>query len=693
MLTNILDRISFWSFFVVVALLPIFAIPFVNIPIETSKTVILVLGIAISFIAWASARFSDGKVILPKSKLISVIFLISLLTLISSLFSSSIKMSLFGIMFDIGSFWFSFFISVLVLNAALVINNENKAKLILKGLVIVASLLFVFQIVRFFIPNTLSLGILGDKTSNLFGSWNSFGIFAGALAIISLFVLELFNLDKKKKIFLTILLVVSLFLIASVNFALIWRLLGLFALIIFVYKISIFSFKKEENQSVKKFPSYSFSVIILSLLFFISGQFIGSYLPNTLGLFNVEVNPSFSTTLDVAKNVFKNDILFGIGPNKFADAWSLYKPSLINGSQFWNTPFSNGVGLIPTLMINSGILVLLSYLVFLVLILVSGFKNVFNSIKEKYDHILILFLILSIYFFIVSIFYSAGLSLFVLAFITLGIFIGLYTNINNKSLTINFLDDPRKSFFSILALVVIIIATSGLSFKFMEKFVSVYYYGRTVNSTDVLSAEKYVRKALLLNQNDLYLRTYSQVYLSKLNELLSKGDSLTDADKVALQASIDEAVNGAALATKYNKDNYLNFEILGFVYKNAASLGIKDASIKAIESYTEASRLNPINPLMKLEIARTYFIDKNIKEARNFALESIAIKPDFAQGLLFLAELEKGEGNLNQAISYAEEAFKYFPNDTNLSDYLKQLKGGRVSIESPKENTEDKKSN
>jgi hypothetical protein len=84
MLTNILDRISFWSFFVVVALLPIFVIPFVNIPIETSKTVLLVLGTAISFIAWAAARFSDGRVVLPKSKLILVFFAISIFTLISN---------------------------------------------------------------------------------------------------------------------------------------------------------------------------------------------------------------------------------------------------------------------------------------------------------------------------------------------------------------------------------------------------------------------------------------------------------------------------------------------------------------------------------------------------------------------------------------------------------------------------------
>lgn len=691
MLTNILDRISFWSFFVVVALLPIFAIPFVDVPIETSKTVVLVLGVAISFIAWAAARFSDGKVVIPKSNLILFVFLISILTLLSAFFSNSFKMSFFGIMFDLGSFWFSFFVAVLLLNASLVINNENKAKLILKGLIASSVLLFVFQILRFFMPNTLALGILPDKTSNLFGSWNSFGVFAGALSLISLFALEFFNLDKKKKIFLTVLLIVSLFLIATVNFSLIWRLVGIFSLVIFVYKISIYSFNKESNPNTKKFPSYSFSVIILSLLFFISGQFIGSFLPNTLGLFNVEVNPSLNTTFAVAKNIYQNDLLFGIGPNKFADAWSLYKPSLINSSQFWNTPFSIASGLFPTLMLNSGLLVGLMYLVFLLSVLYFGIKNIFSFKADKYNYTLVLFLILTIYLFVVSIFYSSGLNLYVLAFIFLGITIGL--NSSNKYLNINFLEDPRKSFFSILALVIIIISTSGLSFKFMEKFVSVYYYGKTVNATDVAGAEKYVRKALLLNQNDLYLRTYSQVYLSKLNDLLSKGDNLTDSDKVLLQASIDEAVNGAVLATKYNKDNYLNFEILGFVYKNAASLGIKDVGAKAIESYTEASRLNPLNPLMKLEIARTYFIDKNIKEARNFALESINIKPDFAQGLLFLAELEKGEGNLNQAISYAEQALKYFPNDNNLVQYLKQLKGGKSVSETPKENTDDKKSN
>src|SRR3989344_5171559 len=50
MLSNILDRISFWSLFVVIVLLPVFFLPFTQIPIETSKGLLFVMCLAISII-------------------------------------------------------------------------------------------------------------------------------------------------------------------------------------------------------------------------------------------------------------------------------------------------------------------------------------------------------------------------------------------------------------------------------------------------------------------------------------------------------------------------------------------------------------------------------------------------------------------------------------------------------------------
>lgn len=278
MLSNILDRISFVALSVVIVLLPVFFLPFSKIPVETSKSLLLVIGLAISVIFWAAARFSDGKVLIPKSNILLGGAGIVIAVLLSSILSSTSAISFFGIMFDIGTFWFIFAGFILMLFSAIIINNSQKAMFIISSLSLSLGLVLLFQLFRFFMPMTLSLGILGDKTDGLLGNLNNLGILVGLSGIMSLFVLEFFKVSKIFKWILGILLVLSLFMAAAVNFSLVWELLGLFALIIFVYKISLSSGKDvEEKAKVTNFPAFSFGIVMLSLLFFMSGQFIGGF--------------------------------------------------------------------------------------------------------------------------------------------------------------------------------------------------------------------------------------------------------------------------------------------------------------------------------------------------------------------------------------------------------------------------------
>src|SRR6185295_14632387 len=106
MRSNIFDRLSFLSLFLVVVLLPVFCLPFTSIPVETSKGILLVLGLVLAVIFWAIARFSDGQITFPKSWLLVSGFGIALVFLLSALFSGNAKVSLFGTLFDVGSFWF-----------------------------------------------------------------------------------------------------------------------------------------------------------------------------------------------------------------------------------------------------------------------------------------------------------------------------------------------------------------------------------------------------------------------------------------------------------------------------------------------------------------------------------------------------------------------------------------------------------
>ncbi len=691
MLSNILDRISFWSLFLTVTLLPIFFLPFTSVPADTSKGLLLVLGLVISIIFWAAARFSDGKIILPKSPVLLAGLGIVVAFLGASLFSNAKSVSFFGTMFDIGTFWFMFAAFLLMFVSALVIRDPKKGRMLLLGIMTSSMLALLFQLVRFFAPFDLSFGVVGIvKTANLIGSWNSFGIVASLTAFVSLFVIEFFQVSQKWiKWLLGSFVIFSMFMSAAVNFPLVWELLGIFSLIIFVYKISV-SHKQvgndQENKedTKKSFPIFSFALVLVCLLFFMSGRFIGSSIPNALQLRDVEVSPSFTTTMMVTKEVLVKSPVFGAGPNRFNEVWSMHKPAVINSSLFWDTPFVSSSGLIPTFFSTTGFVGILAWVLFFIFFVIAGVKFLSNSIRNNLHPEAIIFFLASLYLFIASLFYSTGVTVFLLAFAFCGVFVGLYTSTKEKgSLNLSFLDDPRKSFFSILFLVLIMVVSAGVSFKYIERFASVFYFSNAVRAESIEKAESSIQRAILLYSNDLYLRTYSQVYLAKLNSLVNKGTQLTDEEQAVLQSSFTEAVNGATSATTYNANNYLNFQALGDVYSTVAILGVEDAPAKAIEAYTTASSLNPVNPGLKLAIARVYLADNKTKEAKDFANEAMTLKPDFIEGLILLSQIEKKNGNNSLAISYAEQALSLARTDKGLIDYVNSLKNGATPTPVP----------
>lgn len=685
---KIFDRLSFLSLFIVIVLLPFFFLPLTNIPIENSKGLLLVAGLLVCIVCWAIARFLDGKVILPKSWLLVSGLGVVLAFLLSAFLSVKSQVSWFGIMFDIGSFWFIFSAFVLMLMCSIIFRTSKQARIVLFGIIASSVFVLVFQGLHLFMPNILSLGVLSGKTTNLLGSWSALGIFAGFTGLLSLLVVEFFQISKNKKILFIILILLSILLIATVNFPLIWVLLGISSLMIFVYKVSIALQKNEEEK--KNFPLISFVVAMVALLFFLnpliplpSGPvYLKDVISNTLKISNTEVSPSFSATMSVTKGVLSKNPFFGIGPNRFDEAWAMYKPVSINSTQFWGDSFSSGSGLLPTLFSTTGYLGILAWVVFLGLLIFTGVKSVFSGIKNEVNLEIMSFFVLSLYLFVSSFFYSTGVVLFLLSLAFTGIFIGLTSSNQGKEISFSFLNDHRKSFFSILFLIILIIISAALSFKYVERLVSVFYFQKALTSSTVPLAESSINKSLTLYVNDLYLRTYAQIYLIKLNSIVNKGATLSDNDKADLQVSFDQAVNSAQLATKSNTSSYLNFQSLGLVYQTAGGLGVKDAYGKAVEAYKVASSLNPNNPGLKLNIASNLFIDGNVKDAKDYASQALSLKPDYIDALLVLSQIAKSEGNNTEALSYAERALLISPSNENLIKYVDSLK-------TPKNSTSD----
>ena len=671
--TNTFDKLSFSSLFLVVVLLPVFFLPFTNVPVEISKGFLLVLGLTVSIVFWAIARFLDGQIVFPKSGLLVSGLGVVLAFLISALFSGNSEVSLFGTMFDLGSFWFIFSSFILMFMSSIVFKTPQKAKIVLFGVILSSFVVLIFQSVYLFLPKVLSFGILTDQTSNVLGSWNALGLFAGFSCLLFLLVIEFFSVSKLEKIVLEIFVLLSVLLAVVINFPLVWVLLGISSLVLFVYKVSISLQRNNEEEEKKAFPMVSFVVVIISLLFFMSGSFISSIIPGKLHISNTEISPSFSSTTSVIKGVLVQHPVFGVGPNRFGEMWSLYKPSVINNTQFWDVSFDSGSGLLPTLVATAGSISVLAWVVFFVLLLVLGARSVFSSIKNKTNWEIMSFFILTLYLFVSSFFYFTGTVLFLLSLTFTGIFIGLTASASGKEVSLSFLNDHRKSFFSILSLILLIIFSIGVSFRYVERFVSISYFRKALSAETEPVAEDFIGRALSLYSNDLYLRTYAQIFLVKLNTLVNKGSNLSEEDKTNLQAILTQAVNGAQMAVNYDPLNYVNFQLLGSVYQTAGAIGIKDTYSKALSAYQQASNLNPLNPRLKLALASISFADGKVKEAKDYANTALSLKGDYVDALVTLSQIAKSEGNINEAVSYGKTALSIVPDNKDLIQYINSL--------------------
>ncbi|MDP9249231.1 MAG: hypothetical protein M3M85_01825 [bacterium] len=640
MSSNIFDRLSFLSLLFIITLLPIFCLPFTSIPIEISKGLVLVLGLAAGAVLWAIGRFMEGSIIIPKSYLLLSGLAVVVVSLVSALLSSGPNISLFGVMFDAGSFWFMFAGFMLMFLLALNIRSEKQAHMLLWGMVFSSVLLLVFQALHLFMPQVLSLGILSGKMGNLFGSWNGLGLFAGFSALMYLLLVEFFPTSGNAKVLLRLFILLALFITAAVNFSLAWILLGALSLIIFVYKASVSFHKKDEDSGGRIFPTTSFAVVIISLLFLTSGPLVGSFIPNLLDISNTEVGPSLPATFSITKSVVAEKPLLGIGPNRFSEAWAQYKPQSINNTPFWDVEFASGSGFIPTLTATTGALGILSWAVFLVLFLAAGWQSVFSSLKRGVNWQIMAVFVLALYLMVSLFFYSGGTVLALLFMAFTGIFIGLSAASQDREITLTFLNDHRKSFVSILLLIVLAIFSIAVAFRYVERFTSVSHLRSALGADDVSKAETDIGKAINLNYNDLYLRAYSQVYLLKLNSLVTATTALSEEEKAELQRVFDQAVRSAQLAVEYNPSNYQNFRLLALVYETAGALNVKDAYAQAVVAYESAARLNPLNPALQIGMARA----------------------------------SAGQNKLGDALTYAEAALALAPADQSIIDYINSIK-------------------
>ena len=661
------EKISYISLLISVFLLPLFFIPSKFVFFESGKILVIVLGVLISLVFWSLARIKEGKFEFPATLFSSSALFVVFVYFLSSIFSGNKINSLIGNGFELGTFGLVFIGFALMFIVSSIFRTKDKIFYSYIALLISFLIIFLFQAARLmFGADFLSFGIFKDITFNAIGKWNDLGIYFGLIAILSIVTLLLARLGKLMKFLLLFASFASLFFISLINFKMVWFVIGSFALLFFIYSISLRRGKSNNAENLsngtKKVSYLILFFLVISSVFIVDGfrskHIIGDSLANYFKISQFEVRPSFQGTSEVLKASFKENPILGLGPNRFANRWLLSKPDGVNNTIFWNFDFNYGVGIIPTFITTTGILGMISWIVFLGLFLYTGFRYIFIKTSNQFSRYLIISSFLaSLYLWIANVFYVPGAAIFFLTFFFTGLFIGALINENLIPMkSFIYLGNPRRSLISMPILVVIIISSITGSYIYFQKMLSSIYFQKSLDSLNVKGnldeAEKYATKAVSFSKTDLNYRLLSDIYLARLSSVVSQKNISSETLNAQFQSVFQNAIKNSKAAIDYDNTNYQNHLSFGRVYESV--MPIEGAYKLASENYNNALKYNPKSPSINLMLARLEASNKNNDKAREYIMKSLQLKNNYTDAVFFLAQIEIAEGNIKNAIQLVE---------------------------------------
>lgn len=695
---GILEKVAYLVLAATAFLLPVFFVPSQAFSFQAGKGLLLTIGVVISLALYILFQIKNSTVSFPKNLLFLSVLLLPVTFVVSTLANGGGYPSFLGFSFELGTVAFILLVSVFVFLVSELF--QSKERIFYSYLAFFASfgLVTLYQGLRFiFGADLLSFGIFANKAANLIGNWNELSIFFGVSAILSLVTLEMLELKKLFKVLLYVVFVLSIVFLAIVNFSEVWVALGIFSLIFFVYIVSFDKFapstefakdntldgNEPPGRAYERKISYnSLALLIVSLIFVISGNTLGPKISNAINVTSLEVRPSWTSTYIVLKATLKSNPLVGAGANTFNNVWLMHKPEGINGSIFWNTDFAYGIGLIPTFFVTTGVLGILVWLLFLSVFVWSGIRAIFQSISDLFSRYLITssFLV-ALFLWIMNVVYVPTVTIFSLSFFFSGLFIAsLYREGLLKRKDISLSHHPKLSFVSVIVLVVLLLGNVALGYSIVQRSASLVYFQKSIlgyqKDQNLDNAEATIRQAIKFGGNDIYYRGLSEINLIRVNSILSRPGATPESVRTEFQQVLANSIENAKKSTEINKKDYQNWVSLARVYAALVPppFSIPGAYENAKRSYEEALNVNPHSPNIILQLARLEISHNDLKKAREYVNKAIVEKQNFAEAHFLLAQIEVTEGNVYKAVPSLETTVLLTPNNPGLFFQLGILK-------------------
>ncbi|MBI2003350.1 MAG: hypothetical protein HYS76_02125, partial [Candidatus Wildermuthbacteria bacterium] len=587
-----LFRVTRIALYAIIALVPLWFLPFTQDPLSYQKQMLLVVLSGTGLIAWLAYAIARNELSWRKSWLIyGTAGAVAFSTVLSSIFS----------LWKYGSFWGfpvnpadSFLTTIaFLIFFTLLVNTIRDAKdlstpyrlLISSGTAAVA-----FTVLQLAGVRLIPLRIANVATFNTVGTESAVALLAAIMIPLAL----VFWASSPRAI--------SKLLYGTLAFALIVALAALsatkawIALIVGLLILISFGMWNERSRAAMRWLALPMVFLVIALFFVMVPVGIpGIKVP-------VEIAPSFASEVAIAVSSMKAHPVIGSGPATFALEYARFHSPLLNQTVFWGTRFSTGFSELLDWLVTRGPLGLLSILSLIGAALWMGIRHLKGAETDREDGGTWMIGLGTLAAFATTV---AGLWLYPATMVMWMFFwtlLAALAVIAGRELTR--IPLPSTSFSSLGAVflfLLTLISFFALLFIGGQKYAADLAYMRGIlafqSGQGADKAGERVFAATNLNPSmDMYWRDLAQLYIAKLNALNSDASLGDEAKKQQMQNAVNNAATAAKQAVGAAGGNVANWHVQGFVFQNLLSVGVSGTYEMAVRSYEQAIAMEPASP-------------------------------------------------------------------------------------------------
>ncbi len=675
-ISHALSQLARYTIIGLTAVLPLLFVPGVAGMVGLSKVFFAAIALLAVVMIVSFALLRNGAVSLTIPPLIIAWWGLVGVAGVSALLSGAVSSAFVGDAIETQTVA-SLAILGLMMTVTLLFQNARKATVYLfSGLLLSATILSLWQLLRLvFGVEFLSFGVLPTNTSTLIGNFNDVAIFVSLMTILSLITLIQVRLPRVATGLLAVLVLIALALLVTVNFSMMWGILSLVSLALLMYGLTRDRFGVTADARAPQRISLPVIAIIavvfvVSTVFLVGGSALGGVVSNMTGISYLEVRPSFGATLDIMRGVYQQNAFTGIGPNQFSDAWRLHKDTDLNQTLFWNTPFSAASGYIPTWFITTGILGVVTWFVFLSVLMYTIVRFLFRSeaIDPFWYFIGSLSSAASLFIWGISFFYVPGFVILLIGALATGMLVvSQLSAVSSPGIRFNFLATTRTGFILIAVVMVVIISSITAGYYILRQFSAVYMFASVPVKVEaaenkIAVASEQLARAYAIHQSDIFAREIVAYQMVAINTLVSLQQP-TPVQQQEFQAAIKNALEAANEAVRVRPTNAQNWIALGDVYALLASINIDGARDRAKEAYEKAATYEPANPYFDVQIGLMAYRAEDLDEARSRTESALRLKPNYTDALFLMSQIDIASGDLPKAITSTESLISLEPNN------------------------------